>query len=373
MNLKQTILEIADEIGFNQTKIASIAPMPEALTEYKKWLNSGYAASMKYLEANPQLRANPALLVPQASSVIIFSVSYYSPVPENPGPEYGRIANYAVGKDYHLVIPEKLKLFKEILKARSGKDFFARSFTDAVPLLERNLAERHGLGFSGKNTLIIGPKLSGSYNFLAELFVDLELEADISYTGTCGECFRCANNCPTDAIVSPEILDANLCLSYLTIENRGDIQENLRPKLGNWLFGCDLCQTCCPYNQRPPLTPWREFLPESGCGHYLNLFDLLKIQSNSEFKQRFRDTALLRTKRSGLLRNALVALGNNRPSGYEEAVMNFATKEIDSRLRLHAAWAIAQSTELNTQKQLEQLYNLEENLEYKTQIKTYLK
>jgi epoxyqueuosine reductase len=331
--------------------------MEEDRVHYEQWLAQGFAAGMGYLERNPQLRTSPQMLFPQSRSAIIVSVSYYTPVPASPGLGYGRVARYAVGLDYHAVLRAKLRELKTRIEKALGRPLIGKACTDDVALYEQAFAARHGLGFSGKNTMIIGPKLSGSYYFVAELFTDLELEPDEPYNGTCGQCFRCAAACPTNAIVAPSTLNAGLCISYLTIENKGGIPLELRAKLGDWVFGCDVCQEVCPYNQNPPQSPWSEFQPERGAGHYLDLISLLKIRSDEEFVRRFGHTPLRRPKRRGLLRNALVALGNQlsqHAGGAGETgahmvdhVINeigqFALIESDEMLKDHARWAISQS------------------------------
>jgi epoxyqueuosine reductase len=187
---------------------------------------------------------------------------------------------------------------------------------------------------------------------VAELFSDLELDCDEPYRGTCGECVRCSQACPTAAIVAPGSLDANRCISYLTIENKSGIPFELRSQMHDWVFGCDVCQEVCPYNQSPPPTPWKEFRPESGVGHYLDLLALLQVESEGEFQKRFGETPLRRPKRRGLLRNALVVLGNqlaqyelNDPARVRqtgEALAVFHDKESDEMLREHASWALSQ-------------------------------
>lgn len=310
MNLKDTILCIAQSIGFQRVVIASLLPMETERKEFERWLAKGYAAGMDYLKRNPHLRTSPQLLYPQAKSAILVSVSYFTEASTAPGPFYGKVARYAVGLDYHAVLRKKLKELKSCIEEIIGRPFLGKAFTDDVPLFEPGLAARSGLGFAGKNTMIIGPKLSGSYNFIAELFTDLELEPDEPYQGTCGKCVRCGVACPTLAIQPEGEVDANLCISYLTIENKGGIPKILRPKLGKWVFGCDVCQEVCPYNQRPPLTPWREFEPDSGVGHNLELMPLLDLKTEDQFRTNFGHTALRRAKRRGLLRNTLVVIGN---------------------------------------------------------------
>lgn len=309
--------------------------------EFERWLAKGYAAGMEYLKRNPHFRTSPARLSPQARSVIILAAGYYSQCPPFPGPGFGRVARYAVGLDYHAVLKSRLGRLVDLIEKETGRPLSAKACTDDVPLYEQALAARSGLGFPGKNTLIIGPRLSGSYFFVAELFVDLDLEPDLPYEGTCGQCFRCGQACPTGAIVSPHEIDGGRCISYLTIENRGEIPPGLRAAIGDWLFGCDVCQEVCPYNQSPPPSCWPEFAPEKGAGHYVDLVGLLDLASENEFKARFGPTPLSRARRRGLLRNALVVLGNQRPERALEPLLSFLRVEEDPLLIEHAAWAVS--------------------------------
>lgn len=310
--------------------------------EFERWLAQGYAAGMDWLKRNPHFRTSPQLLYPSAKSAIVVSASYYTALPACPGDHYGRVARYAVGLDYHVVLRAKLRELKAQLETKLGRPLIGKAYTDDVVLLEQGFAARSGLGFAGKHTLVIGPKLLGSYNFVAELFTDLEIEADEPYKGTCGQCFRCGDICPTKAIVEPGMLDAGLCISYLTIENKEGIPVELRSKLGDWVFGCDACQEVCPYNQQPPVTTWTEFQPESGVGHYMDLFSLLEIKTQEEFHARFVHSPVRRPKLRGMLRNALVVIGNKRPANGAERLKKFWENEADPMLREHAAWAIEQ-------------------------------
>ena len=342
MDLKQIVVDAANELGFQRTVIAGLTPLEPERQRYEKWLANDYAGSMDYLKRNPQFRTTPQLLYPESLSAIVVTASYYTHPPEDPGPGWGAVANYAVGLDYHAVLRARLRELKLRIEQRTGRTLIGKAFTDDVALYEQGLAARYGLGFAGKNTLIIGPKLMGSYNFIAELMTDLPLEPDQQYTGTCGNCFRCGDACPTGAIVEAGTVDARLCISYLTIENKEGIPPELRPKLGSWVFGCDVCQVVCPYNQRPPETQWQEFRPESGAGHYLDLVGLLQIKTEEEFRARFLISPIRRPKRRGLLRNALVVLGNQRPDHAMVALKTFVAAEPDTMLREHAQWAIDQ-------------------------------
>jgi len=353
MSLKQSVVELAASKGFSNTVIGALEPMPRELAHYQDWLERGFAAGMDYMKRNPEFRASPHLLYPGSRSAIIVSVSYYTEKPPPPGPFYGSVARYAVGLDYHVVIRRKLRELRDLLAEKLAINIVGKAFTDDVALYEQGFANRYGLGFAGKNTLIIGPKLSGTYHFVAELFVDVEIEPDMKYEGTCGNCFRCGSGCPTDAIVEPGSVDANLCISYLTIENKGGIPLELREKLGNWVFGCDICQEVCPYNQRPPETPWEEFRPDKGAGHYLYLPGILEIPNEEEFRARFLPTPVRRPKRRGLIRNALVVIGNEfrrlkNDRDVDDVIppmvrqLNaFILKEEDPMLLEHAHWALS--------------------------------
>lgn len=350
-HLKERVLAIGHELGFDQVQIGSLAPMVHERLHYEHWLARGYAADLAYLQRDPERRVTPSLTFTAAQSVIIVSVSYFSQPPTAPDGSWGRVARYAVGRDYHPVIRSKLRDFCALIEKELGRKIARRPVTDDAALYEQALARRHGLGFVGKNSLVIGPKLSGSYNFIAELFVDFELEPDIEYTGTCGNCVRCIAACPTNAIkdgAEAAMVDANLCISYLTIENKGGIALPLRSQLGDWVYGCDICQEVCPYNSKTRAKPWPEFSPENGVGHYLNLPELLHLDDQA-FAQRFELSPLRRPKRRGLVRNALVAMGNQLAADHAESekileeVASFSAREDDLLLVEHAAWALAQA------------------------------
>lgn len=377
---KQRIIELGQSLGFNRLVIASPAPLSQdSLGFYEDWLERGYSAGMDYLKRDPRRRTEPLQTFSQARSIVVASVSYFTEVPEPPADlVWGRVAGYAVGLDYHNVLRARLRQLSDLIDKELGRTVLRRAVTDDAALYEQALAERHGLGFVGKNTLVIGPKLSGTYNLIGELFLDLELEPDEPYLGTCGSCFRCGTACPTEAIVPVSmdlaasttkvckqafVVDASRCISYLTIENKEGIDLALREKLGNWVFGCDICQEVCPYNSRPPLTPWPEFHPERGAGHYLDLLGILKTNSQEEFRARFIDSPVRRPKLRGLQRNSLVVVGNklrrlqggtdktqgdiakqaasNDPDRIIGGVLDFLAVNQDEMLVEHARWAIS--------------------------------
>lgn len=360
MDLKKIVVDTALEFGFARAVVASLTPMEAERRFYENWLAQGFAGNMGYLGRDPALRNSPGLLCPDAYCAIVLFSSYYSEPPPDPGPQFGRVARYAVGLDYHDVIPARLAALKAALETKIGRPLLGKFFTDDVQLYEQAFANRSGLGFTGKNTMIIGPKMMGSYHFIAEFFTDLPLEADEPYKGTCGNCFRCAEICPTDAIIDSGVIDARLCISYLTIEYKGSIPEQLRTKMGSWIFGCDECQEICPYNKRPPQAIWEEFDAAKGAGHWLNLLDLLQIHSPDEYKKRFGHTPLSRPKRRGLLRNALVALGNRRPENAVGPIVSFAENEGEPLLREHAAWALSRFSHAG-RNGLERVWSIEQD------------
>lgn len=355
-------------MGFQHAVVAALEPLEAERKFYEEWLSRGFAASMDYLKRNPEKRNSPRLLCPEAYSVVLLFASYYTNVPPDPGPEYGKVARYAVGLDYHEVIPQKLAELKARIEEKLGRPILGKYFTDDVELFEQGLAARHGLGFAGKHSLLIGPRLMGSYHFVAEFFTDLPLAPDQPYEGTCGKCFRCGTACPTSAIVEEKTVDSNLCISFLTIENKGAIPVELREKVGQWVFGCDICQEACPYNQRPPETLWDEFQPHSGTGHYLNLFDVLKIVDKKEFMSRFGPTPLSRPKRIGLIRNSLVVIGNRRPACGSAVLCEFIENEQNQMLVEHALWALSRYDD--GAERIKKLYS--RNLQSKELISQYI-
>ena len=236
--------EMSTRYGFSEVGIARAGHLPDAADRLEQWLHKGYHGSMSYMENHFDLRVDPTKLVPGARSVVSFLYNY---MPEEESLSQGthKISRYAYGRDYHKVIKKKLKNLMGELRDELG-DFTARVFTDSAPVMEREWAERAGLGWKGKNTLLINTK-KGSYYFLAEMICDLELEYDAPISDHCGTCTKCIDACPTDAIdKNGYILDANKCISYLTIERKDSLPEEFRSQMEGWMFGCDICQEVCP-------------------------------------------------------------------------------------------------------------------------------
>ncbi len=318
------VKESALAMGFNAVRFIPVKPLIDAEAKFLEWRERGYAADMHYLLRENPINARPSELLANARSIIMLTAGYYSPAPPKPGPDWGRVSSYAVGRDYHKVLRSKIK---ELLAKPELQDIFARSrfFTDAVPLLEKSFAAEAGLGFQGRNTLLIS-RATGSYNFILEIITDLEFDYDTEPSElvskqSCGSCTRCIDICPTKALKLENgrgLLDSRLCISYLTIENRGEIPEELASSLGDLVFGCDICQDVCPYNHKDYLRDlelakskiFPEFWPEAGVGHWLHLPSVLSIETEEEFYARFGGTPLARAKLSGLQRNARVVLKN---------------------------------------------------------------
>jgi epoxyqueuosine reductase len=334
--------EKARAAGFDLVGVTGAEPLVEGGERLRRWQEAGMAADMGYMHRPVELLSDPQRLQKSARSVVSLGVSYYpGEHPENLDGG-GRVARYAWGKDYHDIIKERLRELRAELEETLGCRIKARAFTDAVPLLERSAAQHAGLGFFGRNSCLINGNI-GSYFFIADLITDLELEADEEGTGTCGRCTRCMASCPTGAIKAPGVVDARLCISYLTIENKGEIPRELRPAMGDWAFGCDVCQEVCPYNKRKATrSRWPEFSAGSGTGPYLKVTEILGIRSDEEFEERFGATPLTRPGRTGLLRNCCVVAGNLKLEEAVPALVRCLRDDASPLVRGHAAWALGE-------------------------------
>ena len=336
------IKEAASEIGFDVAGIASVEPLDFDDTAFQQWREAGFAGGMDYMVRKPELRARPRLLAPSARSLITLAVDYYADAPkfENEA-RYGRVARYAWGLDYHDVVKPRLEALASRIEQIAARPINARCFVDAVPLLERAAAARAGLGFFGKNTNLLQPR-SGSWFFLSEILVDLELPADgREMKVSCGTCRRCIDACPTGAFAAPYQLDSLRCISYLTIENKTAIPRELRAGIGAWLFGCDICQDVCPFNRFATQTRWPEFRADGGVGPRLDLIEVLSIASDDDFRKRFQGTPLTRPKRRGLLRNAAVVAANIEATAAVPVLIERIERDPEPLIRSHALWALA--------------------------------
>lgn len=311
------VKSIAASLGFDACGIARAEPLPETENGFRRWVTEGNHGEMRYLE-DFEARAKKFWEgFPEAKSIIVVGVNYYSAPHPNPLPtlrgegrnKLGRVARYAWGKDYHRVIGDRLKEFHQKLEEIAGTKIRAEICVDTKPLHERGLAQKAGLGFIGKQSQLLHPKF-GPWLFLAELVTDLELEPDLPYVGSCGDCRICIDACPTQAIQREGEIDARRCIAYLTIEHKSDIPAPLKPLIGDWVFGCDICLQVCPYAAKGKETSWTEFKPEAGVEPFLDLTKLLEIPSNKVYERRFKGTAVLRARKKQLFRNAKVVLEN---------------------------------------------------------------
>ncbi len=288
---------------------------------------------MHYLSGEgAERRKDPQLLLKECKSILVLGTPY-SPPAQTDG-----VASYAWGMDYHLVLPERMRALVKFIETAAGREVPNRWYTDTGPLLERELGQQAGLGWIGKNGCLIHPR-AGSTFFLSEILLGLELEADPPFpTDQCGTCRRCIEACPTDCILPDRTLDARRCISYLTIELKDDIPQELRSQMGGWVFGCDICQQVCPWN-RFALQPDTAFAPKEGIP--LPVMTREVLLTSEEFNRKFKDSPVKRAKRRGYLRNAAVALGN---TGGTDALpaLNAAREDPEPMVQRHAAWAIEQ-------------------------------
>ena len=310
-SLTESIRNHALGLGFSAMGVAPARILEQDEASLLNWLGAGFHGEMAYMAREPIRRSRPEQVLPGAESVIVLATHYYPPEPaEKRMPSsMGRVSRYAWGRDYHTVIEEKLSKLSAFIQKEGGPDVRCRSYVDHGPVLEKAYAREAGLGFIGKNTLLITEEF-GSYVFLSVILTTLELSPGSSQTSQCGGCRLCLDACPTGALTAPFVLDARRCISYLTIENKGEIPEALRPQIGNWVFGCDICQEVCPYNARPKTTHLKEFYPDQGAGPVLDLEEVRGYRNDEAFKRRWGHTPLARPKRSGLARNAEAVLKN---------------------------------------------------------------
>ncbi len=335
--LTQRLKTEARRLGFDQVGVAP-AVAPPGYPRFQEWLAKGSAAGMGYLERHAEARSHPDHVLDGVRSVVMVSFVYGKgdPPPGPIAPTTGRVARYARGEDYHQVLWRRLESLLAWLQAECPT-VRGRAISDTAPLLERDFAQLAGMGWIGKNTMLIDRRL-GSYTLLGALLVDIELEPDEPHvTNHCGTCTRCLQACPTDAFAGPYQLDARRCLSYWTIEHKGPIANEFAGQLGDWVFGCDICQEVCPWNRKAPpgkesaLAPRPEWTDP----------DLLEwlTRPPAEFTRSLKGTALSRAKRSGLLRNAALILGTRRATAAVPA-LTALLNDTDGVIRSSAAWAL---------------------------------
>ena len=318
LQVESIVKRAAQQAGFELTGIAPAADSPE-LQSFPEWIAAGHAGEMKYMAARDERgslkRASLSRVAPWARSVIVCAINYNTEHPystELRDPNRGWISRYAWSReDYHDAVLRRLEQVEAALHEaveQSDPQLITRSYVDTGPIVERVFAKYAGVGWIGKNTCIINQKI-GSWLFLGVILTSLELTPDVAAPDRCGTCTRCIEACPTDAILAPYQLDANRCISYLTIEKRGSIPEELRADIGRHVFGCDICQDVCPWNRKAPATTAPEFAAREGLVN--PALDWLAEMSAEEFPETFRGSPIRRTKHSGLRRNAVIAMGNS--------------------------------------------------------------
>ncbi len=336
--LTRALRHFARQLGFAAVGV-SPAVTPQGISRFYQWLEAGYAGQMHYLTDRAECYAHPRHVLEGVRSLVVLALPYRTREPVPPAPGQGRVSRYAWGIDYHALARRRLRRLVLWLHEQAGP-CRARGVVDTAPLLERDFAQMAGLGWIGKNTLMLNRTL-GSWFFLAVLLTDLELQYDTPQEkGHCGTCTACLDACPTQAFVAPGVLDSRRCISYLTIELKSSIPRELRPGIGSWLFGCDVCQDVCPWNRKAPATTEPAFEPRPD----LNPADLLELFSLSEeeFRRRFRSTPLWRPRRRGLLRNAAIVLGNQRHAPAVPVLVHALQYEPDPVVRGACAWALGQ-------------------------------
>ncbi len=350
MTLAAEIKERARDLGFDLVGVASVEPSVH-MDLYRAWIEDGVHGDMGYLSREDALarRADLERTLPSLKAAVVVGHDYYqedpSGVPDDPARAV--VARYARGRDYHNVIKKRLLKLHRWIESRAGGPVVGRAYVDTGPILERELATRAGLGWFGKNTMLIDPK-RGSYFFLGILLLDLELETDEPFTEDhCGTCRSCLDACPTGALLGRDadgapVMDARRCISYLTIEHRGPIPMELRPLMGNRVYGCDICQEVCPWNEKfAEVGPEPAYRAREGLDgpELVELAERLLAVDDEGFRELFRGSPIKRARRAGLLRNVCVALGN---WGAEEAVPVLVAGLSDPAplVRGHAAWAL---------------------------------
>ncbi|MCE1253557.1 MAG: tRNA epoxyqueuosine(34) reductase QueG [Anaerolineae bacterium] len=351
MLIYEDIKTEAIRLGFEF--LGLISPQtPPHYPVFESWLKDGFHAGMAYLQSDysRQARRNPAYLFPECRTILVVSVPYPEVLP-SPDVLKGNIASYALGTDYHLFIPEALEKLRSATEKITGKKVNVKACSDSAAILEHDFAWLAGLGWIGKNTCLISRK-SGSFSLLAELLIDLEIENEsVPEKDYCGSCTRCITACPTGCIQNNRTIDASRCLSYHSIENKGVIPLDLRHHFSNQIFGCDICQSVCPWNRKKKDDRNYSLFPQRFDLAHPDLLNEVYL-SPQVFKQKFYNTPIIRTKHRGYLRNIGVALGNSHSSEAISPLNYLLSNEAEPLVRAHSAWALGQINHIKSREVL---------------------
>jgi epoxyqueuosine reductase len=367
--LTQRVKHLAAEHGLTVAAVTSAEPFPDVLAILSDRIDAGHLAGMDWFTAERAAAScEPRTLMAEPRAILSVGIAYWGHDSGKPddGIPRGRISRYARGVDYHEILPRRMRALHTAIEALAGHAVECRFLTDHARIVDRAVAARAGLGWYGKHACIIVPG-HGSWVMLGEMLLDLDLEPDAPLDRDCGRCTICLDQCPTGAIVAPYTIHAPACLSFQTIEQRGAIPRELRPLMGDWVFGCDVCQEVCPYTGAAADVPDPDFLPLSIEHAYPSLPGLLSMSMRT-FRDRYRGTAVMRAKRAGLARNAAVALGN---IGTEDDVPALARATIghdEALVRGHAAWALGRIGGSRSRRVLERAWERERDDEVREEI-----
>lgn len=366
--LKRIVKDYAFELGFDMVGVTSAETFESDRIITLQRIKAGLMEGMPWFTQSRVNRGSvPSELLPGARSIISVGLSYYLPKDGEGVGLRGKVARYAWGDDYHKVIKSRLREYVQGLPSRLSVEVRASWYVDDGPMLDRAVAQRTGIGWFGKNTNILSQS-HGSWIFLGQVVTDLDLEPDLPLKKTCGDCVRCIDACPTGAIVAPYVLDSPKCISYLTIENRGEIPRNLRPMMSDWVFGCDICQDVCPVNVKAMYSTEQAFQRKRFTS--LQLIEMLEM-NEEEFSQRFSNSPLKRAKLRGLKRNVCVALGNSGDMSAVPVLVKALRRDV-TLVRLHAAWALGQLGGQEALESLELALRLESDEGVRQEIKVAL-
>jgi len=338
LGFTKSIKDKALGLGFDLVGVSPVDSFPEN-QYYKEWLKKGFSGEMKYLDRDPQRREHLRHVLPDAKSVISCALNYNTDHPysvDEKDKSKGWISRYAWGDDYHKIIEDKLRILMSHIKEEASEEASSKLYVDTGPVLERVYGKYAGVGWVGKNTCLINQEI-GSWIFVGEIITSLELDYDNPVPDRCGSCTRCIDACPTDAILEPYVLDSRLCISYLTIELKDKIPAELREGMNNNIYGCDICQDVCPWNRRAQITDEPEFQPRDDL--YNPDLSSLSGLSVEGFREVFRASPIKRTKRRGLLRNVMIAMGNSGGKDFIPHIKECLNDE-EPLVRAHAAWAL---------------------------------